>query len=166
MWEYLNKGISTPMAIIVVLILAIAVGGFTWRQYDEMEREKAELSLGLRLPSKKEINIKIEKPEAMEEIISPLEIIGEAKGTWYFEADFPVILTNWDGEIIAETYAQTKEEWMTEDFVSFTSIIEFESPYKEGDPGFMKDGTIILRKANPSGLSENDDTLEIPIRFK
>ncbi len=33
MWKYLNKGISTPLAIGIVLILVIAVSGFTWWQY-------------------------------------------------------------------------------------------------------------------------------------
>ncbi len=99
-------------------------------------------------------------------IESPLEIKGEARGTWYFEANFPIILTDWDGRIIAETYAQAQGGWMTEDFVPFTAMVKFESPYKEGDPDFMGNGFLILQKANPSGLSKNDDVLEIMVRFK
>lgn len=37
MWKYLNRGISTPIAITIILILVIAVGGFTWWQYGEIE---------------------------------------------------------------------------------------------------------------------------------
>ncbi len=37
MWKYLNRGISTPIAITIILILVIAVGGFTWWQYEEIK---------------------------------------------------------------------------------------------------------------------------------
>ena len=82
-----------------------------------------------------------------------------------FEASFPVILTNWDGLIIAEGYATAEDSWMTEDFVPFVATIEFVSPYQEGDEDFMSRGTLILKKDNPSGLPENDDALELPILF-
>lgn len=98
-------------------------------------------------------------------VASPLVITGEARGYWFFEASFPVVLTNWDGLIIAEHYAQASGDWMTEEFVPFSSTLEFESPYKEGDPDFMKRGTLILHKDNPSGLPEHDDALEIPVWF-
>lgn len=109
--------------------------------------------------------VQLHSPRPNQEIASPLEIRGEARGIWFFEASFPVILTNWDGLIIAQHYATADGEWMTEDFVPFTSTLEFESPYKEGDPDFFKRGTLILRKDNPSGLPEHDDALEIPVVF-
>jgi len=95
-----------------------------------------------------------------QEIISPLEITGKARGAWFFEASFPVILTNWDGLIIAEGYATAQDNWMTENFVNFTAKLEFEKP------NTYNNGTLILKKDNPSGLPENDDALEIPITFK
>lgn len=98
-------------------------------------------------------------------IENPLTLSGMARGYWYFEASFPVILTNWDGLIIAEGYATAEGDWMTEEFVPFTANLEFESPYVEGNPDFMKRGSLILKKDNPSGLPEHDDALEIPIRF-
>jgi len=39
MWQYLNKGISTPIAISVLSILAIMVCIFIWWQYLGMEME-------------------------------------------------------------------------------------------------------------------------------
>ena len=51
MWKYLNKGISTPIAIGIVLILVILVGSFTWWQYGEMWRETSELP-GIELSEK------------------------------------------------------------------------------------------------------------------
>lgn len=109
--------------------------------------------------------IVLNAPQAGEEISSPLTITGEARGPWYFEATFPVVLTNWDGLIIAEGYAEAQGNWMTEEFVPFTATLEFDSPYSAGDPDFMKNGNLILQKSNPSGLPENDDALEIRVQF-
>ena len=109
--------------------------------------------------------IRVNQPMVESFIASPLQIEGEARGNWFFEASFPVSLVNWDGVIIAEGVAEAQGEWMTEDFVPFKVNLEFTNPYNVGDPDFMKSGTLILRKDNPSGLPENDDALEIPIRF-
>jgi membrane-bound inhibitor of C-type lysozyme len=98
-------------------------------------------------------------------IESPLTIEGEARGTWYFEASFPVVLTDWDGKIIAEGHAEAHGDWMTEDFVPFTATLSFTSPYTAGDPDFMKRGSLILQKDNPSGLPENDAAIELTVSF-
>lgn len=109
--------------------------------------------------------IELETPTENETITNPLTVSGQARGTWYFEATFPVVLTDWDGRIIAEGYAQAQTDWMTEDFVPFTATLNFTSPYEAGMDDFMRRGSLILQKANPSGLPEHDDALEIPIRF-
>ncbi len=98
-------------------------------------------------------------------VMNPLQIQGKARGPWFFEGSFPVTLTNWDGLIIAEGIATAEGEWMTEEFVPFSVSLKYENPYKVGDPDFMKRGSLILKKDNPSGLSEHDDALEIPIFF-
>ncbi len=98
-------------------------------------------------------------------IESPLTLTGQARGYWFFEASFPITLTNWDGLIIAEGYATAEGDWMTEEFVPFTATLEFTNPYHAGDPDFMKRGSLILQKDNPSGLPEHDDALEIPVWF-
>ncbi len=109
--------------------------------------------------------IKVNSPVVNSVVSSPLIISGEARGNWYFEASFPVNLVNWDGLIIAQGIATAQSDWMTENFVPFTAELEFVNPYTEGSQDFMKRGALILQKDNPSGLPENDDALEIPIRF-
>lgn len=99
------------------------------------------------------------------DISSPLTIRGEARGTWFFEASFPVILTNWDGLIIAEGIATAQSDWMTEEYVPFEVTLVFDAPYKNGDQDFMSRGSLILKKDNPSGLPENDDAYEITVYF-
>jgi hypothetical protein len=92
-------------------------------------------------------------------IRSPLEIKGEARGYWFFEGSFPIVLTDWDGLIVAEGFATSDSEWMTEEFVPFTAFLVFNTPE------YGSRGTLILRRDNPSGLPENDDALEVPIQY-
>jgi len=104
--------------------------------------------------------IKLENVQTGQNITSPLTISGSARGTWFFEGSFPVILVDWDGKIIAESFATAQGEWMTEDFVPFTATIEFAIP---NEP--YNRGALILKKDNPSGLPEHDDAVEIWINF-
>ncbi len=92
---------------------------------------------------------------------SPLTITGLARGYWYFEATFPVVIVDWNGLIIGEGYAEAQSDWMTEDFVPFTATVTFTVP----DATPYRRGALILQKSNASGLPENDDALEIPITF-
>jgi len=48
---------------------------------------------------------------------------------------------------------------MTTEFVPFKATLDF-------NPGTLTEGVLIFHKDNPSGLPENDDQFEIPIRFK
>ncbi|MBP6924461.1 MAG: hypothetical protein KBB78_02745 [Candidatus Pacebacteria bacterium] len=109
--------------------------------------------------------IKVESPLPMSVVESPLQFRGEARGNWFFEASAPVELVNWDGLIIAEGFITAQGEWMTTDFVPFTGELTFTSPYKGGDPDFMKQGALIFKKDNPSGLFEYDDALEFTVWF-
>jgi len=104
--------------------------------------------------------IVVDTPRPNQTISSPLVIKGKARGSWFFEASFPVILTNWDGLIIASGVANAGEGWMTAEFVPFTAELQFKNP------DYKNNGTLILKKDNPSGLPENDDALEIPILFE
>jgi hypothetical protein len=120
--------------------------GETFIEYIGNELEKTDL-------------IRINTPRPNQIITNPLVIEGEARGTWFFEGDFPVILTDWDGLIIGEGFATAKGEWMTEEFVSFSANLDFEIP--EG----KNIGILLLKKDNPSGLPEHDDALEVPVLF-
>jgi hypothetical protein len=86
------------------------------------------------------------------------ELSGEARGYWFFEASFPFEIVSKDGEQLFSHYATAEEEWMTEEFVPFTS--EF---VLSGGEEYVGPATLILRRDNPSGLSENDDELIVPI---
>ena len=105
--------------------------------------------------------IRLNNPRPNQVIQSPLTIKGEARGMWFFEASFPVVLTNWDGLIIAEGIATAQGEWMTTEFVPFVATLKFVVDKN----AYSNRGFLILRKDNPSGRPEHDDALEIPIMF-
>jgi len=92
-------------------------------------------------------------------VTSPLTVTGEARGTWYFEASFPVRLLDGNGNEIAVEPAQAQEDWMTEDFVPFEVTLVFTQPS-------TPTGTLVLEKDNPSGLPEHADQITMPVSFQ
>ena len=90
---------------------------------------------------------------------SPLTLEGRARGSWFFEASFPVYLVDADGDTIAVMPAQAEGEWMTQAFVPFKATLTFTPPASQT-------GTLILAKDNPSGLPEHAAELRVPIRFR
>jgi hypothetical protein len=103
--------------------------------------------------------IYIESPLPGTHITSPLRIRGYARGKWLFEGDFPVVLTDSGGKVIAKGYATAKDDWMTDKFVLFESEIKFKMP------SYGNRGTLILKKDNPTDRPEHDDELEIAVVF-
>lgn len=91
-------------------------------------------------------------------VTSPLTVTGIAKGNWYFEASFPVEVRDMNNVLLTQAPAQAQADWMTTNFVPFSVTLTFTSV--PGQPG-----TIILRKDNPSGEPQNDDSISIPVIF-
>lgn len=110
-------------------------------------------------------DIQVAAPAPGTVVTSPLQLSGEAKGSWYFEASAPVEIRDWQGNMIAQSFVTAQGDWMTVNFVPFTGTITFTSPYTPGDPVTWKQGTLVFKKDNPSGLPQNDDQISIPIQF-
>jgi hypothetical protein len=91
-------------------------------------------------------------------ITSPVSIQGEARGTWFFEASFPIEVRDEEGNVLGSGIATAKSEWMTENFVPFSAQISFSA-------GGKTNGFLALIKDNPSGEPEFDDELLIPVSF-
>lgn len=131
--------------IIILLILTAAVliaGFFVWKNKFE-----------------KEDFIRVSQPKPNDAVSSPLVIKGEARGSWFFEASFPVKIYDENGNIIGQTIAQAKSDWMTQDFVPFEATLIFSSAKDQK-------GNLVLQKDNPSGLPENKKEFAIPINIK
>ena len=102
--------------------------------------------------------ISVTSPKSNDMVSSPLKIEGKANGSWFFEAVFPVKLIDANRKVLAQGAAQTHDDWMTNDLVSFSAELSFATPE-------TSTGTLILQNDNPSGLLENQKTLEIPVKF-
>ena len=103
--------------------------------------------------------ITVDTPRPNAVVVSPLTITGQARGTWYFEAQFPVKLVDANGQTLAQTPAMAQSDWMSENFVPFAATLEFTAPA-------TPTGTLILQNDNPSGNPETAKQLEIPVRFR
>jgi len=102
--------------------------------------------------------IKVKLPRQNALINSPLKISGEARGYWFFEGDFPIILKTETNEIIAKGTASARGDWMTEDFVPFIAELRFDTPN-------ASEGILVFEMDNPSGLAENDMSKEVTVKF-
>jgi len=100
----------------------------------------------------------LDAPSPDAPLTSPVTVIGRARGTWFFEASFPVRLYNANNEELAVGIAQAQDDWMTENYVSFMTTLTFEAD--------TPTGTLVFQKDNPSGLPEYDKEVRVPVRFE
>lgn len=113
------------------------------------------------------------------EIISPLpksditlnaptttiEVRGKARGSWFFEGTFPVELVSGTKNVglIAKGIASADGEWMTTEYVPFHATLTVHLTNDQILNASGSDGSLILKKDNPSGDPKNDDAFIIPI---
>lgn len=152
---------KTIVAIIIVLL--VALGLFVMRKDAPAPTTGNNLPAATTTPGGPNAPIvtnliRVSAPLPNSSIDNPVMISGEARGTWYFEASFPIKVIDADGKEIGAGHAEAQTDWMTTEFVPFKATITFTSPR-------TLTGTIILQKDNPSGLPENDDEVRVPIRF-
>lgn len=86
-------------------------------------------------------------------------VIGKARGTWFFEASFPVEVLDKNGKVIAQGVAQAQGDWMTTEFVPFKADIKVPDSY-------TGEATLVLKKDNPSGLPEHDASISFPFTIE
>ncbi len=90
-------------------------------------------------------------------VVSPLVIHGEAKGSWYSEAVFPVTIVDAYGKELGRGQAHADGEWMTDAFSPFTVTVEFSAPTN------TTLGYVIFHNDNPSGDPARDKQLSVPV---
>jgi len=141
---------------IVLLVLAACVLG--WSKFGFRVGSPA-MSCLYSDAEKKIETICVNKLKENALIKSPLEISGRARGSWFFEASFPIQLLDQKGAVLAQTVGQAQGDWMTTDLVPFVAELKFETPL--GDTGIL-----VFKRDNPSGLPQNDASFTLPIRFR
>ena len=134
----------------IVIILAIGGVGLWLNKTNMMPQQKTNDTY--------DSLIQVFLPLPNQQVASPLKVSGKAVGNWYFEASFPIMILDANGEKLGVVPAQAQSDWMTTEFVPFEATLTFDKPT-------TKTGTLVLMKDNPSGLPENDDSISIPISF-
>jgi len=142
------------ITIILTAIAVLVVGAFIWMSFAPAPVPNTNGNA----TTTPDNMIRVTSPQPNATVASPLHITGEARGTWYFEASFPVRLEDANGTVLAQAPAQAQGDWMTTEFVPFAVDLPFAAPA-------TATGVLIVEKDNPSGLPENADDRRIPVRF-
>ena len=144
---------TTGSIVIIVIVLLIIAGFlFDWFRSPVIETQN-------KIVVDANDMIRVNSPLASSTISSPVNIAGEARGGWYFEGSFPIVLLDDSGSIISTGIAEAQGEWMTQDYVPFVATMTFS---KVGSTT----GTIVLKKDNPSDRREFDAEVRVPVYFK
>jgi len=107
-----------------------------------------------------DLGIQIDSPVQNATVGSPLTVTGQAKGNWYFEAQFPVELRDANNNVVASGAAHAQGDWMTENFVPFTTTLTWTAT-----PATTT-GYLYFKPDDPSGgANPNLPTLNWPVTF-
>jgi hypothetical protein len=92
---------------------------------------------------------------------APLVISGQARGSWFFEAQFSADLvdtsnTEFKDLVLGRALLTAKDDWMTSDFVPFEGRLHFDLPRTAS-------AALVFKNANMSGLPENDKIFKVPL---
>ncbi|MCL4400305.1 Gmad2 immunoglobulin-like domain-containing protein [Patescibacteria group bacterium] len=104
-----------------------------------------------------EITMSYPKPDS--KISNPLNVEGKSPGSWYFEASFPIKITDANGNVLGQGLAEAQSDWMTTSSVPFKTSIIFSAPK-------TSQGFLVLSKDNPSGLPQNSAEVKFQINFQ
>lgn len=105
-------------------------------------------------------SIVVTSPRPGQTISSPVIVTGRARGSWFFEGDFPLVLKDVNGGVISESYATAQGAWMTKEFVSFVGTLQFATP-----PAVAR-GVLVIKKDNPTGQRGADREILLRIFLK
>jgi len=103
--------------------------------------------------------INITNIAANDKISNPVHIEGEADGSWFFEASFPIKIVDENLNEIGQGQAKATSDWATSSPVKFTADITYTK-------ASSSKAEIIFAKDNPSGLDQNYEKFTIPVELK
>jgi hypothetical protein len=163
---YMNKVLGFIIFILVIVIAVMAwllfvqpVHAPTTSELPPPVQDQQTASTTTQAPAPLHTKVVVDSPKASASVGKTFDVTGQAPGNWYFEATFPIQVRDPADNVIGRNHADALGDWQTTEQVQFKSTINI-------DGNYTGPATLILMKDNPSGLPENDDSLEIPIVIK
>ncbi len=144
------------IALVIVLAVVSALGYAVLKSLKALPAQ-IQQTASSSIYDTSELQVQSPLPNAV--VQSPLTVSGEAVGGWYFEAVFPVRLTDANGNVIATGQARAMGDWTTTSSVPFTATIDFQT-------AATPTGFLILQNDNPSGNPATLKEVKIPVRFR
>jgi len=99
-------------------------------------------------------------PKDNQEVENPIIIKGKAKGSWFFEGQFPIDLIDTSGNILSSSVAIAESDWVTEKYINFSSELTYSKSTT------TKQVIVVLHKNNSSGNPNFDKQILIPVVLK
>ena len=103
-----------------------------------------------------EDSIFITSPKPAADVTSTIVVHGFARGNWYFEAVFPMVVLNQSGLVIGQGQGKAGADWTTNSFVPFTAEVDLQTPYTGA-------AEVILKNDNASGDPARDASVSFPV---
>ncbi len=151
----LHKPIKILFVILGLLILAALILIIIARQKLQRQSGPVLQEAGSQLLADEII---VAQPLAGQTLASPITLSGRARGSWFFEASFPVQLLDEDGSVLGAAAVTAQSDWQTQDYVPFSGSLSFTRP--KG-----KTGSLIFRNDNPSGSPQNQKEFRLKVNF-
>ncbi len=151
----MNKGFFIGASIVIILIVTVSLI-LNWKTSPITPNLNITQSTPLPSSLSESDSIRITSPQPGQIVTSPLRITGEAPGTWYFEASFPIHLQDATGKTLVSTTASAQSDWMTTSLVPFQAQLTIPAT-------FSGPATLVFAKDNPSDLPANAGSVQIPI---
>jgi hypothetical protein len=143
--------------IIPLVIAIVAVFGWYFLQaHPAVAPTSNEPAPHVAYTNASENDIVVSSPKPGSTFGQVVAVNGQARGSWYFEASFPIVIEDAGGNIIGQGIGSAEGDWMTEEFVPFKAIIGLSKAYSGP-------ATVVFKKDNPSGEPARDASVSVPI---
>jgi len=166
MEKILQKIFQTLGFLILLLVLALTIGRLIVGKnnnsiINDNQQSSSNPPAVIEYSNCSNQDISLNLPALNSTVTSPLDIIGQAKGNWFFEGSFPIIITDANGTKLGQTTAQAQDDWTTANSVTFKASLKFAA-----DQTTTSQGWLILQNDNPSGDPKLAARLHYPINLK
>src|SRR3990167_5115232 len=99
--------------ILYTLIILVVIGTLFWLAFSRSQKSEAPITPLITYTNSSDNLIKVELPFPGAVVGKEFSVIGEARGTWFFEASFPIEVVDKAGKILDTAVAQAGPDPIT-----------------------------------------------------